>query len=225
MSKNEVENVQNEVALVESGVNENGAMTEYKPYASTIWNDGDMLEKAWKAAGFLASTDIVPSTFKKRENCLIALDIANRTGMQPLTVMQNLYIVQGKPSWSGQMCIALINMSGRFTPLEFQFVGEVGTDSHGCFAYATRLDNGKQYCSDIVTIAMAKKEGWYSKSGSKWQSMPIQMMMYRAGAFFGRVHCPDILMGLPLADEMNDIKKEQPSSNLSQLLDEEEGKN
>ena len=72
---------------------------------------------------------------------------------------------------------------------------------------------------------MAKKEGWYSKSGSKWQSMPIQMMMYRAGAFFGRVHGPDILMGLPLADEMNDIKKEQPSSNLSQLLDEEEGKN
>ena len=221
MSKNDVETVRNEVALVESGVNENGAMTEYKPYAPTIWNDGDMLEKAWKAAGFLASTDIVPSTFKKRENCLIALDIANRTGMQPLTVMQNLYIVQGKPSWSGQMCIALINMSGRFTPLEFQFVGEVGTDSHGCFAYATRLDNGKQYCSDIVTIGMAKKEGWYSKSGSKWQSMPIQMMMYRAGAFFGRVHCPDILMGLPLADEMNDINKEQPSSNLSQLLDKE----
>ena len=47
---NEIEKVQNEVALVESGVNENGAMTEYKPYAPTIWNDGDMLEKAWKAA-------------------------------------------------------------------------------------------------------------------------------------------------------------------------------
>ena len=191
------------------------------PYMPTMWNDSDLLAKAWKSAQFLSSTDIVPQTFKKPENCLIALDIANRTGMQPLTVMQNLYIVQGKPSWSGQMCIALINGCGRFSPLEFEFVGEVGTDTHGCFAYAKKLDNGKTYASDIVTIGMAKKEGWYQKNGSKWQSMPIQMMMYRAGSFFGRVHCPDVLMGLPLADEMRDIEKEARSSNLTELLDNE----
>lgn len=189
----------------------------------TIWNDSTMLEKAWKSAQFLAKTDIVPQTFKKPENCLIALDISNRTGMQPLTVMQNLYVVQGKPSWSGQMCIALINGCGRFTPLEFTFVGEIGADSWGCYAHAKRLDNGKEYTSDIVTIGMAKKEGWYNKTGSKWQSMPVQMAMYRAGAFFGRVHCPDVLMGLPLADEMYDVygSKQQHKGDLTSMLDNE----
>lgn len=221
--KRDIETVNNEAGLIEQ-TRETLPSTQVGNAIPTIWNDGDMLEKAWKSAKFLASTDIVPQTFKKPENCLIALDIANRTGMQPLTVMQNLYVVQGKPSWSGQMCIALINGCGRFTPLEFDFIGEVGTDSYGCIAHARRLDNGKEYASDAVTIGMARKEGWLTKNGSKWNSMPQQMMMYRAGAFFGRVHCPDVLMGLPMADEMRDVygyTERKESNNLSEILDEE----
>lgn len=219
--KNEIEEVKNEVAVVESG--KEGAITTARPNTPTIWNDEAMRETAWKAATFLSKTDIVPPTFKKPENCMIALDIANRTGMQPLTVMQNLYIVQGKPSWSGQMCIALINGCGRFTPLEFEFVGDMGKDNWGCYAHAKRVGTEKELHSDIITIEMAKKEGWYGKSGSKWQTMPIQMMMYRAGAFFGRVHCPDVLMGLPLSDEMKDVygNAESNASTLNSMLDEE----
>lgn len=223
MEQKEIETVNEEVKQVEQ-TRENLPTTQVGNSIPTIWNDGDMLEKAWKSAKFLASTDIVPQTFKKPENCLIALDIANRTGMQPLTVMQNLYVVQGKPSWSGQMCIALINGCGRFTPLEFDFIGEIGTDTYGCIAHARRLDNGKEYASDAVTIGMARKEGWLTKNGSKWTSMPQQMMMYRAGAFFGRVHCPDVLMGLPLADEMRDVygtAEKKDRNNLSEILDEE----
>lgn len=220
----EIETVNEEVKKVEAGASSLSLQVQ-SAYTPTIWNDTSMLEKAWKSAQFLAKTDIVPDTFKKPENCLIALDIANRTGMQPLTVMQNLYIVKGKPTWSGQMCIALINNSGRFTPLEFQFVGEIGTDSHGCFATAKRLDTGAVCCSDIITIGVAKKEGWYNKDGSKWKTIPIQMMMYRAGAFFGRVHCPDVLMGLPLSDEIRDVygyTEATTKQSIMQALDGEE---
>lgn len=216
------EQVLTEVKTLEN-CQENLPTTQVGKQIPTIWNDSSMLEKAWKSAQFLSKTDIVPQTFKKPENCLIALDIANRTGMQPLTVMQNLYVVQGRPSWSGQMCIALINGSGRFTPLEFEFVGTRDTDTWGCYAHAKRLDNGREYTSDIVTIGMARKEGWLSKNGSKWLSMPIQMMMYRAGAFFGRVHCPDVLMGLPIVDEMYDVygNKRKCKTDVTTLLDED----
>lgn len=223
--KNEIEAIQEQVLQEAKGLEstqETLPATQVSKAVPTIWNDEKLLERAWKSAKFLANTDIVPQTFKKPENCLIALDIANRTGMQPLTVMQNLYVVQGKPSWSGQMCIALINGCGRFTPLEFTYVGELGTDSFGCYAHAKRLDNGKEYTSDVVTISMAKKEGWYGKSGSKWQTMPVQMSMYRAGAFFGRVHCPDVLMGLPLADEMTDIARRPPQrAKVDEIIDNE----
>ena len=56
---------------------------------------------------------------------------------------------------------------------------------------------------------MAKKEGWYSKSGSKWQTMPELMLAYRASAFFARVHVPEALMGISTAEENEDISKEK----------------
>lgn len=173
----------------------------------TIWNNSDMLAQAWKSANFLSKTSLVPDMYKgKPEDCLIAIEIANRTGLTPLTVMQNLYVVKGKPGWGGQMSIALVNGSRRFTgELEFVFVGEENTLTWGCFARAVKRSNGMECVGDCITMQMAKNEGWLDKSGSKWKTMPRQMMMYRAGAFFARVYCPDVLIGLPIADELKDV--------------------
>ena len=139
------------------------------------------------------------------ENCLVAIDLANRLGLSPIMVMQNLYVVKGKPSWSGSFCAAAVNGSGRFTPLEFVFVGEPGTPSYGCYARARRFNTGAVCISDTVTMQMAQKEGWLNKPGSKWQTMPVQMMQYRAAAFFARVHCSDVLLGIPTYEEVQDV--------------------
>lgn len=53
-------------------------------------------------------------------------------------------------------------------------------------------------------MEMAVKEGWYQKNGSKWQSMPEQMLRYRAASFFGRIYAPDLLMGLKTQEEEQD---------------------
>lgn len=175
------------------------------PTAVSMWNDPKMMNLSFRTARMLSTSAMVPSAYKNSpENCLVAIDIANRMGVSPLMVMQNLYVVQGKPSWSGSFCAAAVNGSGRFSPLEFVFVGEEGTPSHGCFARARRLSNGAVCVSETVTMQMAKSEGWLNKGGSKWQTMPKQMMMYRAAAFFARVHCSDILMGLPTYEEVQD---------------------
>ena len=52
---------------------------------------------------------------------------------------------------------------------------------------------------------MAIQEGWYFKKGSKWQTMPQQMAMYRAAAFFGRVYAPEVTMGIYTKDEVEDF--------------------
>jgi hypothetical protein len=54
-------------------------------------------------------------------------------------------------------------------------------------------------------MEMAVNEGWYGKNGSKWRSMPDLMMRYRSAAFFGRIYAPELLMGLPTADEVHDV--------------------
>lgn len=152
----------------------------------------------------LAASSLVPRDFQGNlPNVMIALEIANRTGSSPLAVMQNLYIVQGKPSWSSQFVIAALNSCGKFSPLRFAMQGE--GDEQSCFAWALELATNERLEGPPVSIAMAKKEGWYGKTGSKWQTMPELMLRYRAAAFFGRLYAPEILMGMQANDEVEDI--------------------
>jgi len=171
-------------------------------YAPTIWNNDKLMAKAYKAAKYLASSDLVPTqTYKnKPENCLIAMDLANRMNVAPLLVMQNLYIVQGKPGWSGQFCVAAVNGCGRFSPLEF-----VTNQDGSVFARATDLRTGRTCTGTPITWDMVKGEGWLNKPGSKWKTMPEQMFRYRAAAFFARTFCPDVLMGLQTVEEIRDV--------------------
>lgn len=173
-----------------------------QPGTLTIWNDDALMRKAWKAAQFLSSSDLVPDTYKhKPENCLIALDMANRTAMSPMIVMQNLYIVKGKPAWSGSFCAAAINGCGKFTPLEYVW----SDDGAGCMARATRISSGQVCQSENITMQMAKDEGWLDKAGSKWKTMPHQMMMYRSASFFARTFCPEVLLGIQTVEEVKDV--------------------
>lgn len=171
-------------------------------YAPTIWTSDDLMRKAYRAAKYLASSDLVPAqTYKnKPENCLIAMDLANRMNLAPLLVMQNLYIVQGKPAWSGQFCIAAINNCGRYSPLEF-----VSEEDGSTYAKATDLRTGKVCTGTPITWDMVKAEGWLTKPGSKWKTMPQQMFMYRAASFFARAFCPDVLFGLQTVEEVRDV--------------------
>lgn len=185
---------------------------------STMWNDGKMLAKAWRAAQMLSKTDLVPDNYKgKPENCLIAIDVANRTNLSPLMVMQNLTIVKGRPAWNGQSSIALVNGCGRFTPIEFVFSGE--DDNFGCVAQSTRLLTGKVCVSERVTLQMAIDEGWMNKLGSKWKTMPRLMMQYRSGAFFARVFCPDVLLGIQTAEEIIDVNGQEVTTKTILTID------
>jgi hypothetical protein len=197
------------------------ALSVAVPTAVTMWNDVKLMNTAYKMAKMLCTSALVPDTYRNTpENCLVAIDLANRLGLSPLMVMQNLYVVKGKPSWSGSFCAAAVNGSGRFTPLEFVFVGEHGTPSHGCYAKAVRRSNNSVCVSDTITMQMAQREGWLNKTGSKWQTMPVQMMMYRAAAFFARAHCPDILLGIPTYEEVQDVRGYETDAKVIVSLDE-----
>lgn len=118
--------------------------------------------------------------------------------------MQNLHIIHGRPSWSSQFIIAMVNGCGRFSPMDFVLKGE--GEQQTCYAVATELRTGKELKGPVVSIAMAKKEGWYGKTGSKWQSMPDLMLRYRSAAFWGRLYVPEFLVGIKTQEEVIDIE-------------------
>ncbi len=195
--------------------------TESTALAVTSTADGvftgiQQFENAQRIAKALASSALVPKEYQGQTglaNTLVAMEIAGRMGLSPLQVMQNLHIIHGRPSWSSQFIIAMINGCGRFTPLDYNVSGE--GDTLSCFAYATEIATGKELRGPVVTMAMAKREGWATKSGSKWQTMPDLMVRYRAAAFWGRLYVPEFLVGMKTQEEVVDIQEvevsEQPS--------------
>ena len=162
-------------------------------------------DKLLDMANMLAKSTIVPVAYQNRpENTFVALDMASRMGISPMVVMQNLFVIQGKPSWSGQAMASMIRNSKEFKKVTLHYVGTEGKDDWGAYVSAERASDGLIIKGATVTIAVAKKEGWYQKSGSKWQTIPELMLAYRAYAWFARVHAPEIMMGLQSTEEVYD---------------------
>jgi hypothetical protein len=161
-------------------------------------------ELAQRIASALSKSSLVPEAYRENiPNCLIALEMANRVGCSPLMAMQNLYVIQGRPSWSSAFIIASINSCGRFSPLRFTLKGEGMQRS--CVASAIEKATGEVLEGPEVSMAMAKAEGWLGKNGSKWQTMPELMLRYRSAAFFGRLYAPEMLLGMQAAEEVADV--------------------
>lgn len=209
-----------------------------------VFNNLDTFENAQRMANMLSKSDLVPATYRGRpENCLIAMEMAQRLRISPLMVMQNLHTIEGKPSWSGQFSSAAISASGRFTALRYikedkgeievtyqvaQWENKVKTyvtkktkiRNIVVRAWATEVSTGEKLVGPEVSVEMAYKEGWATKNGSKWQTMPDLMLHYRAATFFARVYDPAALLGMHTEDEVidaafNEIEQTEPSQVLT----------
>lgn len=183
-------------------------------------------ELAQRQAKVYADSTIVPNTYKNNiGNVMIAKNISNRIGMDLLVVMQELYIVQGKPSWSSKFLIATFNASGKYSAIKYRQSGK--GDDYGYEAYCTELATGDEIVGPKVTVKMCKDEGWwskkdkYGKESSKWQSIPELMFRYRSAAFLIRTTAPEIGLGLMTVEELRDIhgndEKKQPSVGTASL--------
>lgn len=228
-------------------VNHNALATVSEPSNAVMgFGNASSFELMQRAARLLANSTLVPAQYrqfneKKRggevdlienpsaiANCVVALNMAQRMRADPLMVMQNLYVVEGRPSWSSQWIIAAINGCGRFSPLRFELtdLGEKEVEytvtewvdrqrvnkklktrirNWQCVAWAIELATGDRVDSPKVSMEMAVKEGWYGKNGSKWQTMEEVMLRYRTASFFGKLYAPELLMGMQSVEEAQDI--------------------
>jgi hypothetical protein len=160
-----------------------------------------------RVAKIFATSKLVPAHFQGNlSDCIIACQMAMRLEIDPMMLMQKMYIINGKPGMEAQLVIALVNSRGPFNgPVQFRLEGE--GKNRQCTAYATHKATG-EVCSATVTWAMVEAEGWNKNKGSqisKWNTIPDQMFPYRSATFLARLYCPEVLMGLTVADELEDI--------------------
>jgi|GEM_PF-1143903 hypothetical protein len=166
-------------------------------------------DQAWRYAQALATTQFVPATYQGKPNdCFIAIDVAHRLGVHPLMFLQNSYIVHGRPAMEAKLILSLVNQSKLFVdPLEYEVVGEdPSQDDYKVRAFATRESTGSVLYGPWITWKLVKGEGWESKGGSKWKTMPEVMFHYRAASWFTNRHCPEVKMGFMTTEEAQEVE-------------------
>lgn len=174
---------------------------------SIVEQETAAFELIQRHAKMLSASTLVPKEFQgNMANCAIGLNIAKRLGADPFMVLQNIDVIHGRPSFRATFLIAMVNASGRFSPLQFKMTGE--GQSRTCIAHCKTKDTGEVIEGPEISMAMAKAEGWSTKAGSKWMTMPELMLRYRAAAFFARLYAPDITLGMQTSEENYDADPE-----------------
>jgi hypothetical protein len=200
-----------------------------------MFSNSELFALVQRQATLIAASDLIPKQFQGNvPNCAIALEMASRLGASPFAVIQNMYVVHGRPSWSAIFLMGMVNSCGRFTPLQYKievtgaqktitldieaWEGPQGNRKKvvkkqpytytptRCIAWAKDKQTGEVVEGPPVSYDMALEEGWVAKDGSKWQTeMREVMLRYRAAAFFAKVHASDITLGMQTREELEDI--------------------
>ena len=187
-----------------------------------------LFEQAQRIAKMFADSTMVPEHFQRNiGNCMIGLNYAMRLQADPFMVLQCLYIVHGRPGVEGKLIEAVINQSAKYSqPLEYEWLdpedkaverrtvlNHKDFGEFGCQAFSIDAKSGKRVDGPKITWKLIKAEGWWDKKGSKWQTMPEMMFIYRAASWFSNKNCPELKLGMHTVEELQDIVDLGPKQN------------
>lgn len=179
------------------------ALTTTNSATSLLMDEGSF-NHLWRVGKMLALSPLFPDHLRKGggeaavANGVLVMNMAVRLNEDPLTVAQSIYFVGGKPGWSASYMISKANQHGVFKdPIDWDVKGS--GDELSVTAFAVLKGTGKRVAV-TCDMQMAKKEGW--TSNKKYQSMPEQMLRYRSATFLIRLYCPEVMVGVPAAIEV-----------------------
>lgn len=158
-------------------------------------------EQLERFAIMAAKSTMVPKDFLgKPENIMVAVQMGSEVGLSPLQALQNIAVINGRPSLWGDAVVGLCRASGICQDITETMAGEGDAMVATCVAHRV----GSQPITATFSVADAKKAGLWGKQGP-WQAYPKRMLQMRARGFAVRDAFPDVLRGLITAEEARDI--------------------
>ena len=167
--------------------------------------DTARFEQIYRMAQMFSKTDFVPDHYKgKFENCFVAISTAMRMNVDIFMFMNSTYWVRNKLGMYATFIIAMINTRGGLeSTLRWEFEGSGNTKKCTCIG----IKKGTLEKLEItLTWADVVANGW--NSNSAWVKNQEQMFRYRTAAMFARAYCPEVVLGLPAKDELEDMQIE-----------------
>ena len=163
------------------------------------------LTEAIQFSDMLASSSMVPKAYQgKPQDILVCVQWGYEMGLAPMQALQNIAVINGKPSVYGDAAMALVQASSVCEDVEEYFEAE-GTPNPVAVCVAKR--KGRKPVTAKFSVEDAKRAGLWGKGGP-WSAYPKRMMQMRARGFALRDAFPDVLKGLITAEEAQDYPDE-----------------
>ena len=157
------------------------------------------MTEAMTMATMLCKSSMVPKCYiNKPEDTLIAMMMGSELGLNPIQALQNIAVINGKPSIYGDALAALVQNHPAFGGMEESF------DDAGMKATCTVWRKGGTKHTQTFSKDDATKAGLWGKSGP-WTSYPKRMLAMRARGFALRSQFADALAGLITREEAEDM--------------------
>ena len=163
------------------------------------------MDQLWRAAQAVAKSGLAPKGIDTPEAVFGAMEMGLELGLPLMASLQNIAVVNGRPSLFGDAALALVRSSGQLESYAEEEIGEAGKDSHGYKVTVKRRGCDPQ--SETFTVADAKTAKLWGKNGP-WTDYPRRMLKFRARGFVLRDTFGDILKGLRTTEEVRDMPAE-----------------
>jgi hypothetical protein len=170
----------------------------------------DTLNTQVRMAKLLAESQFLPKHYQGRPaDCLVAIQWAQRSGRDPLELLQNTYVVHGSPGMYTRYMIAQERRAKVFdAPIRFETEG--GGRDMVVTAYG--MIDGARYDAS-ASMQMAIAEGW--AKNKKYDTMQEHMLKWRAATFLIRFTAPEVLLGMNTVEELEDMRYAEPPKRIA----------
>jgi hypothetical protein len=161
------------------------------------------MNEAMEFSKILATSNMVPAAYKgKPQDILVAIGWGYEVGLQPMQALQNIAVINGKPSVYGDAALALVKADSRCAGVKEWIEGE-GDDMTAHCLVKRRYNEDMEETVATFSVLDAKQARLWGKQGP-WQQYPKRMLAMRARGFAIRDAFPDAMKGMITAEEAQD---------------------
>lgn len=168
----------------------------------------------FRFAEMIAASDLVPKDYRgKPGNCMVAMQMGGELGLSPMQAIQNIAVINGRPSVWGDAMLALCQVQPDYVDTVETY--DPATRTAMCVAKRKgRSDKIASFSWEEAVTAKLDQKDTYKQYGKR-------MLQMRARGFALRDQWTDVLKGLISAEEAQDMPKEVRAEVTSQRNVEE----
>lgn len=164
---------------------------------------------------------LAPKSFKNVQSVAVAVQKGMEHGLTPLAALSSVYVVNGMPAWTGKAALGLVRSSGLMAPGSYRVWFEGSGDDLTAYCESQRV--GERVVKTGFSVGDAKAAKLWGKRGQNgsdtpWITYPKRMLQWKAISHHMNDAYPDVLGGMPIAEDVIDVNSTPAEPRKSLLL-------